>query len=661
MKRRIGEVLVRRLRLLAVALLVLLAGCPDVRSPIAPEDEESAECTAEEPSCEVADAGETAIPGLVVSESRAILQTGSATTSADDSGVAYVSLAPGSLNAARSARLRNVSAGGPATSPIPISGGGFDPVVVAASPGDRLELAVLQLDRTITVVTFVVPVRRPPVVVRTNPPKGRTDVALSIRPTIVFSEPIDPQSLQGAVQLMGGVAPVAGTITVVAGSPFMAEFIPDDPLRPLARHELVVTPELRDLQDEALEQELRVDFTTGADGTTDAGGTSGSGSWSGVRVSNVTTGGAFDLDGYKVIVTHDSQTVLNAPLELNTTADIPGLPDAHLTVELTDVAANCAVSGGSSRDIVAQSYVAVYAVQFDVTCTPPPELAAIKLIFGRGDGIDTESIFTMTADGGNLRQLTTNLAFDIGPIVSPDGSRIAFSRSTDGIGWWGGFAVYVMDASGSNVVRRSQGPLDMAGDWSPDGSRLALNSGFGAITLINADGSGRRLLVNNLNFPTSSFAGVYNPAWSPDGGTIVFSRYTGPAGETTCDDSTRAYEIWAISTDGSNLRRLRRLTACFGPGPLSWSPDGTTITYHDAAAGQAPALWSMDADGANPVQVLPPNQFGAPYGRWSPDRTLVLLTRGTEVGSDIYVLRVADSTLFRVTADGMSGGADFLR
>jgi Tol biopolymer transport system component len=636
----------------AAAAALLLAGCPDARSPIAPEDEEPpTECTANEPNCEVIHAGDAAIPGLIVSESRAIPNAGSATTAAGDSGVAYVSVAPGSLNAARSARLRNLTAGGPATSPIPISDGGFDPVVVAANPGDRLELAAVQFDGSITHVTFVVPVRRPPVVVRTNPPKGRTDVALSIRPTIVFSEPIDPQSLQGAVQLLGGVSPVAGTITVVAGSPFMAEFIPDEPLRPLARYELVVTSALRDLQNEALEQELRVDFTTN------------SGGWSGLRVANVTTGGAFDVDGYQVRITQSSQPVLTAPLELNTTLNLTGLPDANLTVELTDVAANCAVSGGSSRDITTHPFVAVHAVTFDVACTPPPELATIKLIFSRGDGIASENIFTMTADGRNVQQLTSGLGFDIGPIVSPDGSRIAISRSNDGIGFWGSFHVYLLDATGGNARQLTQPPsaLNYAQDWSPDGRQLALNSGFGAITLINADGSGRRLLVNNLNFPNSSFAGVYNPAWSPDGSTIVFSRYTGPSGETTCDDPTRAYEIWAIDTDGRNLRRLRRLTGCFGPGPLSWSPDGTTITYHDAAAGQAPALWSMDADGGNPVQVLPPNQFGAPYGRWSPDRTHILLTRSTEVGSDIYLLRVADSTLFRVTADGMSGGADFLR
>jgi Tol biopolymer transport system component len=651
MKRRIGEVLVRRLRLLAVASLVLLAGCPDARSPVAPDDEEPpAECAANEPNCEVVDAGDPAIPGLVVSESRAMPGTAVASAAADESGVAYVSVTPGTLQGALSARLRNVTAGALPLDAVPVIDGGFDPVIVPASPGDRIDLAVRQGDGTTTHVTFVVPVRRPPVVVRTNPPKGRTDVALSIRPLVVFSEPIDPQSLGPAtVQLLGGSTPVPGTVAVVAGSSFMAEFIPDAPLEPLAGYELVVTTAARDFQSDALEQEVRVGFTTGS-------GTAG------LRVSNTTTGGAFDVDGYQVIVRQGGQPLLIAALELNRTLDLTSLPEGEVTVELADVAGNCAVSGSPIRTLTVESTVADQLLTFDVACTPPPELASIKLIFSKDSGVASH-IHTMTADGGNLQQLTTGLGFDIGPLVSPDGSRIAISRSNDGIGFWGSFHAYLLDATGGTAAQLTQAPsaLNYVEDWSPDGSRLVLVSGFGALVLINADGTGRRILVNNLAFPDSSFAGAYNPAWSPDGGTIVFSRYTGPSGETTCDDPTRAYEIWAIGINGGNLRRLRRLTGCIRPGPLSWSPDSTKITYHDAAAGQAPALWSMDADGSNPVQILPPNQFGAPYGRWSPDRTHILLTRATEVGSDIYLLRVADGTLFRVTADGMSSGADFLR
>ena len=57
-------------------------------------------------------------------------------------------------------------------------------------------------------------------------------------------------------------------------------------------------------------------------------------------------------------------------------------------------------------------------------------------------------IFTVDANGGQAKQLTTNPAYDYKPVWSPDGSQIAFASNREG-----SFDVYVVDAKGGNPRR----------------------------------------------------------------------------------------------------------------------------------------------------------------------------------------------------------------
>ena len=71
-----------------------------------------------------------------------------------------------------------------------------------------------------------------------------------------------------------------------------------------------------------------------------------------------------------------------------------------------------------------------------------------------------DDIFVIDADGSNLVILTNNyLANDGSPSWSPDGNLIAFVSDRDGE-----YAMYIMNADGSNVQRISEGS-DPA--WSP--------------------------------------------------------------------------------------------------------------------------------------------------------------------------------------------------
>ena len=125
-----------------------------------------------------------------------------------------------------------------------------------------------------------------------------------------------------------------------------------------------------------------------------------------------------------------------------------------------------------------------------------------RIAFAGYRGGDYE-IFVMDAASGDLKQLTQNSRHDIEPVWSPDGARIAFTRSGEGI--------FVMDADGGNQTRLQGGDSPV---WSPDGARIALRGNLGnssEIFVVDADGN------NSLNLTNDPLLRMIPPPWSPDG------------------------------------------------------------------------------------------------------------------------------------------------
>src|SRR5215217_879049 len=84
-----------------------------------------------------------------------------------------------------------------------------------------------------------------------------------------------------------------------------------------------------------------------------------------------------------------------------------------------------------------------------------------------------QEIYTMNADGSNLRNLTNNPASDTEPEISPDGTKIAFVSTRDGIL---NPEIYTMNADGSNQQRLTKDDTNVADvhpTWDPTGQRIA--------------------------------------------------------------------------------------------------------------------------------------------------------------------------------------------
>jgi len=176
------------------------------------------------------------------------------------------------------------------------------------------------------------------------------------------------------------------------------------------------------------------------------------------------------------------------------------------------------------------------------------------------------------------------------------------------------------------------------------------NNNWYAICVMKTDGTDKHRLTMRLT--------TTDPAWSPDGRRIAFTRNDdkGEFSTFTNDD------VFVMDADGGHARQLTAEVVGTSSSQPAWSPDGRAIVYvrgpsrASAVVSATPLafgeLLRIDADGGEETAVTSGEPDAAPA--WSPDGREIVFVRGHELNKptgdmDLFVLRVAGGTPRRLT------------
>lgn len=538
----------------AAALVVLLAfGCGDVQGP--GEDITEAPGSPEGRLPALLVSNPPGSPGSPGSTKNAVSLDGS--VSAD---LVYVSMAPGSVPNGERIVIRTRGTGGE-TAAVLIEGG-LDPIPVAATVGDTLDVllylaGIREADENIVVV----PERRPPVLVRSDPLPGRRDVPLNAVLLLVFSEPMDAATLTASsLNLSREGSPVAARLDFGDPAGLTVTITPDEPLAAGAEYTLTATRALEDRDGDALAAPATVVFATLP---------------------------PFELRGRIAFVStrdgdHETDPAIHCPADASWCIT----PEAAPATDCSAQSDRRCIPPASIYVIDADG-VGLQRLTTSLGDAAPAWSADGRQIAFAGYEEGVRSIYVTSADGSNATRRADGLLTDYNPEVtwSPDGSAIAFRawRVTAGGSAYGAIAT-VGNADGAITFL----PLLYAGNlhpsWSPDGQRIAVvadSGGYLNIHVMNADGSsGHQPLTHD--YSPADFSINLHPAWSPDGTMIAYVR------GTVVDESFYRFQVAVASASGALIKYLApagdfapyvNQYENLDPGSLAWSPDGRAIAY----------------------------------------------------------------------------------
>jgi len=164
-------------------------------------------------------------------------------------------------------------------------------------------------------------------------------------------------------------------------------------------------------------------------------------------------------------------------------------------------------------------------------------------------------ICLIDADGGNLRQLTSDEEFAFDPYFNTDGTRIIYSTMS------GRMSIPV---DGSAAPQPLPGPTGAFPSY--DGESLAYSKGKYSpdlkIFMANADATAERVLTPELG-------GCYRPVFTHADDRLCFLREEWPDGPT----GVPKFSVWEIQLDGPGVRMVADRSLF--DDPLSWKPAPT--------------------------------------------------------------------------------------
>ncbi len=189
-------------------------------------------------------------------------------------------------------------------------------------------------------------------------------------------------------------------------------------------------------------------------------------------------------------------------------------------------------------------------------------------------------IYTMPITGGEAKNITNSMAWDMQPRFSPDNKQLSFTSDQGG-----GDNIWVMDTDGSDAYQVTKEKFRLLNNavWSPDGNYLAARKHF---TGTRSLGAGEIWLYHKsggngikLNKRPNEQKDLGEPAFTPDGQYVLFSRDSTPGRyfEYSKNSNEQIYEVFAIDRNTGDIETwIRGQGGAVRPTP---SPDGKYIAF----------------------------------------------------------------------------------
>jgi Tol biopolymer transport system component len=252
-----------------------------------------------------------------------------------------------------------------------------------------------------------------------------------------------------------------------------------------------------------------------------------------------------------------------------------------------------------------------------------------KIAYQRGG--DNPQIYTISSNGGNNVQVTTNQVANERPAYSPTGNRIAFQGRDPNGGDW---EIYTADLNGGNRENVTNNDVDDENPYfSPSGNRIAYSSQVSNDwDIYTIETNGR----NMTNITRNNTADERNPAFKPSGTAnfreIAYSRRDGPNGD---------WEIYTIDTTGGAPKNITNNNNSDDEDP-DYSASGNRIAYSSfppsGATGDA-EIYQINTDGTGRLNVTNNNSAWDFWPSYSPDGTRIAYVSGPANGNtEIYTI-----------------------
>ncbi len=222
-----------------------------------------------------------------------------------------------------------------------------------------------------------------------------------------------------------------------------------------------------------------------------------------------------------------------------------------------------------------------------------------QLIFqSKRDGLGCDQIYTMNADGSNVRMVSNGEGRTTCSYFFKDKKKILYASTflankacpppvdySKGYVWaiYPEYDIVTADADGSSIKQLTVTKgYDAEATVSPDGKKIIFTStrdGDLDLYSMNKNGTNVKRLTNELGYDGGAF-------FSPDSKQIVYrayhpkterevARYKQRLSENLIEPTT--FEVWTMNADGTNKRQVTKLdSASFAP---FFTPDGKRIIF----------------------------------------------------------------------------------